>query len=104
MGFAKVIQDLVDGGGLGDGRSRHPASLQSSAIRRVLHDGQMPRPLQLEAIRKSCPHSSRRARAKPYANPSLSRALIKSEIMPANLWPDNCLWPFFFNELDFQKL
>jgi hypothetical protein len=51
MGFAGVLQDLVDGGGLGDGRSRHPAScgirtsLQSSAIRRVLHDGQMPRPL-----------------------------------------------------------
>jgi hypothetical protein len=48
----------------------HPcsrASLQSSAMRRVLHDGQIPRPLRVKAIRKSCPHSSQRARAKPYA-------------------------------------
>jgi len=58
MGFAEVVQDLVDGCGLGDGRSRHPASrgistsLQSSAMRRVLHNGQIPRPLQLKAIRK----------------------------------------------------
>jgi hypothetical protein len=30
-----------------------------SPIRRVLHDGQTPRPLQEKAVRKLCPHSSR---------------------------------------------
>jgi hypothetical protein len=37
-----------------------------SPIRRVLHDGQTPRLLQEKAIRKSCPHSSQKARAKPW--------------------------------------
>jgi hypothetical protein len=36
-----------------------------SAIRRVLHEGQTPRPLQKKATRKSCLHWPQRARAKP---------------------------------------
>ena len=39
----------------------------TSAIRRVLHEGQMPRPLQEKAIRRSWPQSSHRARANPCA-------------------------------------
>jgi hypothetical protein len=34
-------------------------------MRRVLHEGQMPRPLREKATRKSWPHSGQRARAKP---------------------------------------
>jgi hypothetical protein len=37
-------------------------------MRRVLHDGQTPRPLQEKATKKSSPQSSHRARAKPWAN------------------------------------
>jgi hypothetical protein len=44
-----------------------------ATMRRVLHDGQMPRPLQEKAIRKSCPHSPRRALAKPWARTPHSR-------------------------------
>ena len=33
-------------------------------MRRVLHEGHTPRPLQEKATRKSCPQSSQRARAK----------------------------------------
>lgn len=40
----------------------------ASAIRRVLHEGQTPRPLQEKATRKSSPQSSQRTRAKPWAN------------------------------------
>ena len=36
-------------------------------MRRALHEGQSPRPLQEKAIRRSCPHSPHRARAKPWA-------------------------------------
>lgn len=34
-----------------------------SAMRRVLNEGQTPRPLQEKATKKSCPQSSQRARA-----------------------------------------
>jgi hypothetical protein len=36
-------------------------------MRRVLHDGQTPRPLQEKATKKSSPQSSQRTRAKPWA-------------------------------------
>ena len=46
-------------------------------MRRVLHDGHTPRPLQEKAIRKSCPHCSQRARGVPArvaAGPANGRA------------------------------
>ena len=48
-------------------------------MRRVLHEGYTPRPLQEKVTRKSCPHSSQRARAKPWEKMPHSRYL-------ANAW------------------
>jgi len=57
---------------------RHPVSNRVrwaaiSAMRRVLQDGQTPRPLHENAIRKSWPQSPQRARAKPWAKMPHSR-------------------------------
>ena len=46
-------------------------------MRRVLHEGQTPRPLQEKATRKSCPQSSHRARAKPWAKMPLVALPVK---------------------------
>jgi hypothetical protein len=37
MGFADVVQDAVDGSGLGDGRSEHPPPRHSYIIKRWWH-------------------------------------------------------------------
>ena len=48
----------------------------ASAIRRVLHEGQTPRPLQKKATRKSSPQSSHRPRAKPWAKMPLPKRSV----------------------------
>jgi hypothetical protein len=49
-----------------------------SAMRRVVHEGHTPLPLQEKATRKSCPQSSQRARAKPWAKMPHSRYFSKA--------------------------
>jgi hypothetical protein len=52
----------------GDDGTADPTQVRiqgTAAIRRALHDGHSPRPLQEKATRKSCPQSGQRARAKP---------------------------------------
>jgi hypothetical protein len=49
----------------------------ASAMRRVLHEGQTPRPLQEKATKKSAPQLSQRTRAKPWARVPHSRYLRK---------------------------
>lgn len=48
-----------------DGKTWSTRWAAVSAMPRALQDGHTPRPLQEKAIRKSCPHSPQRARAKP---------------------------------------
>ena len=48
------------------------------SIRRVLHEGLIPRPLQEKAMRKSYPQPAHLARAKPYVRIPHSKYLRKS--------------------------
>jgi hypothetical protein len=47
-------------------------------MRRAAHEGQTPRPLQKKATKKSCPQSSLRARAKPWAKMPHSRSFLNT--------------------------
>ena len=58
-----------------------------ATMRLVVHDGQMPRPLQENATRNSAVQSEQRARAKPCANMPHSRKLLSSRSTTAGTDP-----------------
>jgi hypothetical protein len=52
-------------------------------MRRVLHEGQTPRPLQEDTIRKSCPQPLHRARAKPWRG---TRTRVPAQVPLHEAW------------------
>ncbi len=55
-------------------------------MRRVVHKGQTPRPLQAKATRKSCSHAAQRARGKTVGETAAGQVLAEVSLDVARDW------------------